>query len=358
MQNKDPQLAPIKPTQYTYEDVGVIIGQDYYHAVRLIEFILGDDKNSPCSVRLPIGWVISGPLPPSVNSTSSCFKCDVEDSSLTDQIKSWYELESYGAFKQVDARSAADKHALSILNSETVHNGERYNVPMLWIHSNVSLPNNYYSSLAQFKTLERRLSKDPELRERYADTIREDIRKGYVVIVEPHDPRKRTDREWYLPHHPVVNPKKPGKVRRVLNGASKFHGTSLNKSLLVGLDLLQKLIFVLLRFRQHKYSVSADIEGKFFQVGVLARDQISLRLFLLREDTFSDVVVHQYTRHIFGARDSPTCANFALRKTATDIMSTYPEVASSVNEKFYKDDYLDSFENVTHAIKVSRDLVS
>ena len=62
-------------------------------------------KNSPCSDRLPIGWVISGSLPPSVNSTSSCFKCVVEDSSLTDQIKSWYELEFYGAFKQVDARS-------------------------------------------------------------------------------------------------------------------------------------------------------------------------------------------------------------------------------------------------------------
>ena len=167
-------------------------------------------------------------------------------------------MESYGVFKQVDVHSAADKHALSILNTETVHNGERYIVPMLWIDSVVSLPNNYYSSLAHFKTLEKRLSKDPELRERYADTIREYIRKGYVVTVEPHDPRKRSDGEWYLPHHPVVNPNKPGKVRRVLNGASKFHGLSLNKSLLVGPDLLQNLIFVLLRFRQHKYAVSAD----------------------------------------------------------------------------------------------------
>ena len=191
MQNKYPQLAPIKPTQYNYEDVEVIIGQDYYHAVRPIEFILGDDKQSLYSVRLPIGWIISGPLPPSVNSASSCFKCVVEDSSLTDQIKSWYELESYGAFKQVEARTAADKHALFILNSETSHNGERYLVPMLWIDSNVSLPNNYYSSLAHFKTLEKKLSKDPEFRERYADTIRGDISKGYVVTVEPHDPRKR-----------------------------------------------------------------------------------------------------------------------------------------------------------------------
>ena len=69
------------------------------------------------------------------------------------------------------------------------------------------------------------------------------------------------------------------------------------------------------------------------------------------------MVVRQYTP-IFGARDSPTCANFALRKTATDIMSTYTEAASVVNEKFYMDCYLDSFENVTHAIKISRALVS
>ena len=101
---------------------------------------------------------------------------------------------------------------------------------MLWIDSKVSLPNNYLSSLAQFKALERRISKDPELRERYAGTIREDIRKRYVVTVEQHDPRKRSDREWYLPHHPVVNPNEPGKVRRVLNGAYKFQGLSLNKS--------------------------------------------------------------------------------------------------------------------------------
>ena len=223
--------------------------------------------------------VISGPLLPSVVSSSSCFKCAVEGCSLTDQIKSWYKLEFYGAFKQVDARSAAHNYALSLLNSETVHNGERYIVPMLWIDSNVSLPNNYYSSLAQFKTLERRLSIDPELSERYADTSREDTRKGYVVTVEPHDPRKRTDREWYIPHHPVVNSKNPGKMRPVLIRASKFHDTSLNKSLLVVLDLLKKLIFVLLRFRQHNYAVSADLEGMFLQVGVLARNQFSLRFF-------------------------------------------------------------------------------
>ena len=123
LQNKNPQLAPIKPTHFTYNYVEVMIGQDYYQAVRPNEFILGYDKNSPFSVDLPIGWVTHRPLPPSVVSNSLCFKWVVEDSSLADQIKSWYELEYYGALKQVDAPSAVDNHALSILISETVHNG-------------------------------------------------------------------------------------------------------------------------------------------------------------------------------------------------------------------------------------------
>ena len=153
-----------------------------------------------------------------------------------------------------------------------------------------------------------------------------------------------------------TNPNKPGKVRRVLNGAAKFHGASLNKSLLAGPDLLQNLIYVLLRFRQHPYAVSADIEGMFLQVGVLPSDQPSLR-FLWREDPTTNVVVYQYTRHIFGAKDSPTCANYALQRTARDNDKFYPKAAKAVLENFYMDDYLDSVESPEKAINRSKELV-
>ena len=154
----------------------------------------------------------------------------------------------------------------------------------------------------------------------------------------------------------MINPKKPGKVSRVLNGAAKFHGSSLNKALLVGPDLLQNLLAVLLRFRQHQHVVSADIEGMFLRVGVLPIDQLSLR-FLWREDSTTDVVTYQYTRHIFGARDSPTCANFALQKTARDNQVLFPDAVSAVMQKFYMDDYLDSFHEPEQALKLSKDLV-
>ena len=143
-------------------------------------------------------------------------------------------------------------------------------------------------------------------------------------------------------------------MRSVLNGAAHFHGTSLNKSLFTGRDLLQNRIHVLLRFLQHQFTVSAYIEGRFLQVGAPDCDQLSLR-FLWREDPTTSVVVYQYTRHIFGAKDSPTCANYALQ--STDNVTQYPEATKAVLENFYMDDYLDSVESPERALKRSKELV-
>ena len=181
--------------------------------------------------------------------------------------------------------------------------------------------------------------------------------KGYIVPIDKSTCFKVDNiREWYLPHHPVVHPHKPSKVRRVLNGAAKFQGQSLNIALLTGPDLLQSLIHVLLRFRQHKYAVSADIEGMFLQVGVIPKDQPSLR-FLWREDPASQIAVYQYVRHIFGSKDSPTCANYALKRTATDNQTDYPEAAENVHSNFYMDDYLESSPTIEEATKKAKDLV-
>ena len=336
----------------------MILGQDVYHAIRPLEYLAADEKSLPFAVRLPIGWVLSGPVPSSSGLVLTCFKANMEqDFELTSQVNSWYNMQSYGALKQVDPRSYSDARAHENLENTTVHNGKRYNVGMLWAEDNIELPNNYFSALVHLKSLEKRLAKDQNLREKYSNTIKEYLDKGYVVRVkDSHKVESRSEREWYLPHHPVVNPNKPGKVRRIINGAAKFHGASLNKSLLTGPDLLQNLIYVLLRFRQHPFAVSTDIEGMFLQVGVLPCDQPSLH-FLWREDPTSNVVVHQYTRHIFGAKDSPTCANYALQRTASDNAKGHPEAAKAVLENFFMDDYLASVESSEKALIRSKELV-
>ena len=87
----------------------------------------------------------------------------------------------------------------------------------------------------------------------------------------------------------------------------------------------------------------ADIEAMFFQVPVIEKDQQSLR-FLWRgpsRDHPSDV--YQMQAIIFGAKWSPTSANYCLKRNAIDKQNTSNEEnTSTVLRDFYMDDLLKS----------------
>ena len=83
-------------------------------------------------------------------------------------------MESY---KQVDPRSAAYARTQGILETTTFRNGQRYDVVMLWADDYIQLPNNYFSSLIQLKSLAKRLSRDTTLRDIYAKIISEELEK-------------------------------------------------------------------------------------------------------------------------------------------------------------------------------------
>ena len=238
-----PHLEPVALKTYNCGDVKMILSQDVFHSIRPLEYFESDRKNSPIAVRIPLGWVLSGPLPSTSGLVPTCFKAVIQsesDSQLADQLRSWYEMESFAAKKQVDPRSAADARASKILQVTTYHDGCRYPVGMLWADDDSSLPNNFFSAQVQLKSLERRLERTPDLKASYAQTIKDDFDKGHIVKVDKFDCFKVDNpRERYLPHHPVLHPHKPGKVHRVLNDAAKFHGVSLNNALLTGPDLLQ-----------------------------------------------------------------------------------------------------------------------
>ena len=146
-----------------------------------------------------------------VNTHSGVVLCNIENVALADPLeKKWYELGSYGTFKQADPPSATDKRAQKTLDSTTLHDGSRYVVGMLWVEYNIHLSDDFNALFVQFKSLEKRLEKRLNLKTLYASDIRGDVKKGYIIPVSPHD------------------------KKRFLNGVSKFHGKSLNKSLLVG----------------------------------------------------------------------------------------------------------------------------
>ena len=147
---------------------------------------------------------------------------------------------------------------------------------------------------------------------------------------------------WYLPHHPAFHPQKPDKVRVVFDCSAKHRDTLLNDQLLQGPDLTNTLVGVLTRFREEPVVLIADIEAMFYQVRVPSADCDALRFLWWPEGNLSEEPEEYEMRvHLFGGASSPSCANFALKKTAKDNEADFgPEVIETVERNFYVDDCL------------------
>ena len=102
-----------------------------------------------------------------------------------------------------------------------------------------------------------------------------------------------------------------------------------------------------------------DIEAMFHQVRVKPDDSNALQ-FLWRPngDLNAQPQELMMTVHLFGGVSSPSCANFALRKTADDNQGFDPEIVNTVKRNFYVDDYLKSVKSEQDGISLAKDLTN
>ena len=357
-----PHLADLDLPSTKGSEVTVLLGADVFDLIVPLEIRTGP-KDTPRAVRTALGWTVTSRLPGLGSAKSNhILKTHVStpDEDFLAQVQTWWKTESFGCkFAEETPRSVEDKKALATLESTTQKVGDRYETGLLWRDLNSQLPNNRVVAEKQLYSLERRLSRDPTLARAYRDSIANDVEKGYCRKLSPEESSAAVKRQWFLPHHPVLNPNKPGKIRKVFNAASTFQGTSLNDQLLTGSDLLNSLVGVLMRFREERVALSAGIESMFSQVAVPEDDQLVLRFywsFLQFSDRTSPPDVYQFTRLIFGAKCSPTSANYVLHQTAKDNQEEFPEAASTILSNFYMDDLFKSEKNDEAALKTHTNL--
>ena len=95
------------------------------------------------------------------------------------------------------------------------------------------------------KSTERTVKRNAISAEKYSGKVKEYESKCYARKLTPAEAAVPSSKRWFLPHHPVLNPTKPGKVRMVMDAAAKKSRVSLNDNLLIGPDLLNSLTGVL-----------------------------------------------------------------------------------------------------------------
>ena len=88
----------------------------------------------------------------------------------------------------------------------------------------------------------------------------------------------------------------------------------------------------------------------FNQVKVPPEDSDALRFLWWETNDLESPSEFQMTSHIFGAKDSPSCANVCLKRAAEDSKGRFSdEAVNAVTKDFYVDDFVKSVRTVNEA---------
>ncbi|XP_053698802.1 uncharacterized protein LOC128745752 [Sabethes cyaneus] len=324
-----PHLQGLPVQDYNREEPKMMIGLDNLSVFAPLESKVGQ-PGEPIGVRSKLGWTVYGPE----------------------------KGHSSGITAAGIPESAENSRAREILKTTMVRIGDRFETGLLWRDDLVVFPDSYPMAAKRMEALERKLSKNDELRSNVIHQIGEYQSKGYA--------HRLTDKElactdpsavWYLPLNVVVNPKKPGKVRLVWDAAASVSGVSLNSKLLKGPDLLTSLVAVLQRFRERPVGFGGDLKEMFHQYMIRAQDKQAQR-FVFRPCKSAAPQIYVMDVGTFGATCSPCSAQYIKNLNAEQFTDEYPEVAKAIVHNHYVDDYFDSVDTVEEAVRLAKNVAT
>ena len=321
------------------EEIGLLIGGNSASVMEPLE-ICPSQKGGPYAVRTRYGWVLGGARRQThtirVNRISI-----IEELDLDEQLCNRADMRR--------GLSVEDVRWCVQMDTGCKRRDDRYEI-RLPFREEPRLDDNRQVALQRLDLLKRNFERNPEYAKEYKAIMADLLEMGYV------EEAPATTGKWYLPHFGVRSPQKE-KVRVVFDCASRYHGMSLNDTLLQGPDLTNPLIDVLVRFREQPYAFTGDIEAMFLQVLVPEPQRDYLRfLWWPQGDVTRQPKEYRNTRHLFGATSSPSCANLALHKTAEDFGHEMEEARKTIRHNFYVDDVLKSVESEEAAVELLNDL--
>ena len=345
----------------------LLIGADNWHLIVTRELRVGK-KSEPAASFTKLGWVIHGTAPRAtlrereghvvlhLYDAPAEPEVDQEENirRLEELVKSHFRIDALGVSLAKKVKPE-DKQAIDVLQRTMRKVGDHFEVGLPWRDTGSVMPNNYNCALRRLKTIERKMDSSPRFATQYSALVHNLFSKRYAQ--ECDGTEDTSERQWYLPHFPVMNPNKPGKMRMVFDAAHRYKGTYLNDYLLEGPDLLRPLPGILFRFRERPVAVTADIQEMFLQIKVAERDQPA-QMFLWRgEERKKPPVKYKMTSMIFGASCSPFIAHTVRNANAELHSREHPDAVRAITSNHYMDDYVDSFATEEEAVKTAYEVM-
>ncbi|XP_062556821.1 uncharacterized protein LOC134221647 [Armigeres subalbatus] len=334
----------------------LLIGQPHLNIIKTTE-ICQPDPIAPAISKCPLGWVEHGPMRmKSDENYATVNMCCESDENLHDLVASHIMLENMGVVISTPdrQRSEDDRWALNVMEKSTCFVDGQFVVDLPY-RNTIPFPESRKMALSRLKCTERKLAKRG-IEDKYAEKMQDYIDKGYAVPVSEEDLKISRNNMWYLPHFPVENSMKPGKIRIVFDAAAKSNGMCLNDVLITGPDLLKSLQGVLLRFRRGKIGFVGDVKEMFNRIWISEKDSWS-QCFVYRHNPDDIVQTFRMKAMVFGANSSPFIAHYIKNYNAQLHASEYSDASNAIVHDHYVDDFLGSEDDVFKAAELIQDVI-
>ncbi|GBM98304.1 hypothetical protein AVEN_7677-1 [Araneus ventricosus] len=195
-------------------------------------------------------------------------------------------------------------------------------------------------------SLIRRLEKNPHMKKLYSEFMEEYETLGHMErVVEDELPSDN----YYLPHHGVYKSGSTTTPLRVVFNASSpsSNGVSLNDILLKG-DVVEDIFELMLRFRQHKFAFTFDVQKMFRQILVAPHQRDYLRI-LWFEDNTCQPITFKLNTITYGTACAPFYAIRTVKQLAIDESSEFPLASEIALRDIYMDDGITGTNDVKTA---------
>lgn len=178
----------------------------------------------------------------------------------------------------------------------------------------------------------------------YLQFLQEYESLGHMSKVEEHE--ENDEEANYLSHHAVTKlTSTTTKVRVVFDASCKTSsGKSLNDILLVGPTIQNTLFNIIIRFRQHTYVITADINKMYRQV-LLQPHQRNLQRIVWRSSA-GKIQVFRLNTVTYGLASASFSAIRCLHQLAEEYKCTLPQACLMILRDFYVDDLISGDDNL------------
>ena len=349
--SKYEHLSPVLD-QLAVKPIGILVGNNEPRLVSPIRTISGF-ADEPYITLYTLGWALSGPVDRNQSLNQRCHRASALG-TIEREFERMYKQDFVDEHALERGLSCEDKRWLKKVEESLVRTNEgNFQIDLLFRNDDPFMPNNYGQALGALNSLARKFRKDHRYAMDYIEFMNKLTTKGYLELVPDDELRTESGKCWYLVHHGVYHKVKK-KIRVVFDCSRSSAGVSLNDKLLPVPDLMNKLLGVILRFREQPVAVMGDIEAMFMQIKVPIKHSNYMRvLWWPHGDLSSKPLQFRLRSHTFGAVSSPSIANYALKRAASDAVDDVdPETIYTLQRCSYVDDVMRSFSSVTRAVQI------